>query len=104
MTTIEYDAADVVATQQKRPATGLPTIARSDMMLSYSSLFEISEVDGEWTVTDTETGIFGVGSNEESALRDYFAALVEHRDVLASQPSLSEDLQAQLRYLRRITG
>jgi hypothetical protein len=71
---------------------------------SFSSLFEAQETDAGWTIRDVETGIFGAGATDADALRDFFAALDEHRDVLERQPALSAELAAQLEYLRRVLG
>lgn len=73
-------------------------------LLSFSAALEVAESDGVWTLADRETGIFGAGPDQDSAARDFAAALREHRDVLERQATLSEELQAQLRYLRRIVG
>ncbi len=52
------------------------------------------------TVRDPKTGIFGQGEDVLAALQDFMRAAAEHRDVLERQPTLSEDLAAQLKYLR----
>lgn len=59
-----------------------------------------SAVEG-FTVSEPETGIFGIGRDLPSALQDFRVALGEHRDVLESSEALSEDLRRQLRFLRR---
>lgn len=69
-------------------------------VMTFSAAELVEEVDGVWTVRDLETGIFGTGSERATALDDFEAALREHLDVLERQPALSEELQAQLRYLR----
>jgi predicted RNase H-like HicB family nuclease len=58
------------------------------------------EHDGYWTVHDVETGIFGSGETQEAAREDFERALHEHLDVLERQDSLSDELTAQLTYLR----
>jgi hypothetical protein len=95
---------DVVETQRgKRAYSGLQSLMRQSL-LSYSAAFDVAESDGVWTVTDRETGIFGAGPDEDAALRDFVSALTEHRDVLERQEALSEELETQLRYLRRLFG
>jgi hypothetical protein len=78
---------------------GVAAIAQH-RVVSISSAEAIEETDGVWTVRDLETGIFGSGDSELEALRDFRVALDEHRDVLERQPVLSDDLAAQLAYLR----
>lgn len=56
--------------------------------------------DGYWTVSDRRTGIFGQGDDFSSAIRDFRRAVVEHLEVLERQPALSDELAAQLEYLR----
>lgn len=56
--------------------------------------------DGTFAVVDQETGIFGHGEDLSAALRDFERAVLEHLDVLGRQPALSDDLAAQLSYLR----
>lgn len=59
------------------------------------------ERDGDaWIIHDRVTGIFGAGESPSEAIRDFQRATTEHLDVLERQDSLSDDLQAQLRYLR----
>lgn len=59
------------------------------------------ERNGEtWSVLDRETGIHGAGDTPTEALADFRRAAVEHLDVLERQDSLSNDLLAQLAYLR----
>jgi hypothetical protein len=53
-----------------------------------------------WTVADQETGIYGAGASPSEALDDFLRAVKEHLDVLERQELLSDDLTAQLRYLR----
>jgi hypothetical protein len=53
------------------------------------------------TVSERQTGIFGVGSDPASAINDFRAALKEHLEVLESSESLSEELKHQLSILRR---
>jgi len=53
-----------------------------------------------WVVSDPETGVHGAGDSPSDALADFLAAVAEHVDVLERQPALSDDLAAQLRYLR----
>jgi hypothetical protein len=53
-----------------------------------------------WIVTDPETGVHGAGESPSDALADFLRAASEHVDVLERQPALSDDLAAQLRYLR----
>jgi hypothetical protein len=54
-----------------------------------------------WTVVDRETGIFGHGDDLLAALRDFDRAAVEHLDVLQRQESLTDELTAQVAYLRQ---
>jgi hypothetical protein len=61
----------------------------------------LEEHDGYWTVRNPETGIFGSGADPRAAFDDFENALREHLDVLSRQDSLSDDLQAQLRYLQQ---
>jgi hypothetical protein len=72
--------------------------------LTFSSPELLEEHDGVWILRDVETGIFGSGPDPDGANQDFQAALREHRDVLESQAALSDDLQAQLQYLRRRLG
>ena len=51
-------------------------------------------------VVDRESGIYGSGATALNALRDFSQAVREHREVLESQPQLSEGLARQLAYLR----
>jgi hypothetical protein len=51
-------------------------------------------------VADQETGIYGAGASPSEALDDFLRAVKEHLDVLERQELLSDDLTAQLRYLR----
>ena len=53
-----------------------------------------------WTVIDRRTGIYGAGDTPIDALDDFRRAAMEHLDVLERQDSLSDDLTAQLQYLR----
>ena len=53
-----------------------------------------------WIVHDRVTGIHGAGETPSEALGDFQRAAIEHLDVLERQDALSEDLQAQLLYLR----
>lgn len=57
--------------------------------------------DGYVAVCDGPTGIFGAGATLTAAFGDFAAAVVEHRDVLARQPRLSDELARQLRYLQQ---
>ena len=61
----------------------------------------LEEHDGRFTVSNPETGIFGVGDNPRAAFEDFERALREHLDVLSRQDALSEDLVVQLRYLQQ---
>lgn len=85
-----------------RPTLATQGVAsvRQQRVVSISSAEEIADTDGLWTVRDIATGIFGSGSSEAEALRDFYSALFEHRDVLERQSELSDDLAAQLAYLR----
>jgi hypothetical protein len=69
---------------------------------AFSAQWSVEEHEGGWTVTDTATGIFGSGEDVTEAMRDLFAALHEHCDVLQRQPQLSEALARQLDYLQRV--
>lgn len=61
----------------------------------------IAELAGNtWTVSDRDTGIYGAGDTPSEALQDFRRAVIEHLDVLERQDVLSDDLAAQLRYLR----
>lgn len=61
----------------------------------------IAELTGDtWTVSDRHTGIYGAGDTPSEALQDFRRAVTEHLDVLERQDVLSDDLAAQLRYLR----
>lgn len=51
-------------------------------------------------VVDLTTGIWGAGSDVNSAMRDFRAAANQHLDVLERQGRLSEELVAQRDYLR----
>lgn len=68
----------------------------------FSAQWSVEEHEGGWTATDTATGIFGSGEDVTEAMRDLYAALHEHRDVLQRQPELSEALAQQLDYLHRV--
>lgn len=57
-----------------------------------------------FTACDHVTGIFGFGADLNEAIRDLIQALLEHRDVLDRQDSLSPDLKSQLEYLQSILG
>lgn len=74
----------------------------SHLTFSVQELAE--EHEGGWTVRDIETGIFGTGSDMDAAVEDFSLALREHLDVLERQSALSEELEAQIRYLRRRLG
>lgn len=59
------------------------------------------EIDRDNVVAlEATTGIFGVGPTLADAVTDLRAALAEHRDVLRSEDKLSEELSAQLQFLR----
>jgi hypothetical protein len=60
----------------------------------------IEHARGRWTVVDRETGVFGVGDDPSAAIRDFLRAVAEHVDLLERQDSLSDELEAQLIYLR----
>lgn len=64
---------------------------------------ELQYTGARWTVRDLETGIFGAGDTPSEALLDFQRAAREHLDVLQRQESLSDDLAAQLDYLRTRT-
>jgi predicted RNase H-like HicB family nuclease len=61
---------------------------------------EVEREDQVWIVHDRVTGIHGAGETPSEALGDFQRAAMEHLDVLERQDALSEDLQAQLLYLR----
>ena len=63
---------------------------------------ELEPHDDYWTAVDPETGIFGSGPDRDAALEDLRQALHEHLEVLDRQEALSEELWAQLVYLRRL--
>jgi hypothetical protein len=73
----------------------------SNVVESWSDREVAEEHDGYWTVRNVETGIFGSGPDRDAAFADFERALREHFDVLESQNELSEDLAAQLIYLRQ---
>ena len=77
-----------------------PVIQVSDDSLAVDVLAELTSTPQEVILTDPNTGIFGVGSTGEEAVKDFLAALREHADVLSEQTSLSPHLQGQLDYLR----
>lgn len=56
---------------------------------------------GRVTAFEPTLNIFGDGHDVAAAVEDFRAALVEHRDVLASSARLSADLEEQLAILRR---
>lgn len=56
---------------------------------------------GALVVSNDATGVSGVGADLPSAIADFRAALVEHRDVLERSQPLSVDLAGQLALLRR---
>jgi hypothetical protein len=62
----------------------------------------VEQAGSNWTATDLRTGVFGVGTDKESALEDLRVALDEHLDMLERQPELSQGLRAQLEYLRQL--
>ena len=62
---------------------------------------EIHGAGRDLTVSEEQTGIYGVGSDLASAINDFRAALKEHLDVLESSGPLSEELKHQLSILRR---
>lgn len=64
----------------------------------------LEEHVGYWTIRDGFTGIFGSGATPEAAYEDFQRALREHLDVLSRQDVLSDDLSAQLAYLRHRLG
>jgi hypothetical protein len=53
------------------------------------------------SVSDKQTGLFGVGSTENQAIRDLLRAKREHREVLERQDKLSPALRRQLRHLKQ---
>lgn len=55
------------------------------------------------SVTDLNTGIAGVGQTETEAKKDFQQALIDYRDVLASEENLSIELRALLSYLVSIS-
>ncbi len=61
---------------------------------------EVERDGGAWIVHDRVSGIHGAGETPSEALGDFQRAAREHLDVLERQDALSEDLEAQLRYLR----
>jgi hypothetical protein len=61
---------------------------------------DVDRAGGRWTLVDRETGIFGSGDDPSAAIRDFFRAVQEHLDVLQRQPELTDELTAQLTYLR----
>ena len=64
--------------------------------------WKLERSDSGFIASDRLTGIFGSGPDPNEAIRDLFAALHEHRDVLERQESLSPGLQEQLGYLREL--
>jgi hypothetical protein len=73
----------------------------SNVVESWSNQEIVEEHDGHWTVRNPETGIFGSGPDRDAAVEDFERALREHLDVLGRQAELSDDLTAQLVYLRQ---
>jgi hypothetical protein len=61
---------------------------------------DVRHAEGRWTIVDRETGVFGTGDDPSAAIRDFQRAVAEHLDVLQRQESLSDELAAQLNYLR----
>lgn len=57
------------------------------------------EADGSFLVEDPISGIFGDGPKLSTAVEDFRAALVSHRDELRSADRLSGHMEDQLRYL-----
>lgn len=57
------------------------------------------DLDGTYVVEDPTSGIFGDGPQLSSAIEDFRAALVSHRDELLSAGRLSARLQGELKYL-----
>jgi hypothetical protein len=75
--------------------------APSIIVNSWSNQEIFEEHEDYWTVRDRETGIFGSGPTREAALEDFQRALRDHFNVLTRQAELSDDLAAQLVYLRQ---
>jgi len=55
----------------------------------------------EFILTNTDTGIFGVGGSLPEAVMDFRLALREHLDVLDGEDVLSVHLEKQRAFLRR---
>lgn len=53
------------------------------------------------SVSDRRTGIFGVGSDANEAIRDLLHSRREHREVLEGQANLSPALKHQLKLLKQ---
>jgi len=73
----------------------------SNVVESWSNQEIVEEHDDYWTVRNPETGIFGSGPDRDTAVKGFERALREHLDVLERQAELSDDLTAQLVYLRQ---
>jgi hypothetical protein len=94
------------AVRQHTPSTVATVWSSSQILVAASETAStwsgpiVEKQDGRWIICDPETGIFGSGPNEPSALSDFEQALRDHLDVLSRQEALSPELQAQLTYLR----
>jgi hypothetical protein len=87
-------ARDVEYVTPERPAPSYSVQARPGFSI------RVSCKGGRWEVLDRETGIFGIGDDASDAIRDFQRAVREHLNVLEGQASLSDELAAQLTYLR----
>jgi hypothetical protein len=70
----------------------------------FATVLTYDEPQNRWTVAERETGIFGQGDTPSAAIADFQRAVLEHLDVLERQPALSDELAAQLEYLRERIG
>lgn len=91
----------VRATQRRvaREIQGQHWLAGGDLLFPVPA--RITAGEGALVATNPDTGIFGVGDDLPSALLDLRSALMEHRDALLGDDTLSEELRAQLAYLKR---
>ena len=62
----------------------------------------LHDEDGAWTAADSRSGLFGSGSDFDTAIKDLIVALAEHQEVLSRSQPLSPGLQEQLAYLESL--
>lgn len=68
--------------------------------LRHALSVRIHETDEDAAIEDPATGVFGVGADLASAIRDFQDALQDHLAVLAGAEALAPPLQRQLDILR----